>query len=109
MADRIPAGFEHLPDLPRRVTLLCPPTCFARSPASPGSRAAPAHLLREGGLQLDSPVMSTPADQDAYREVEARLLARWPETKLDPSLERIGALCDLLGSPQKAYPVVHLT
>ena len=37
------------------------------------------------------------------------MLARWPETKLDPSLDRIAALCDLLGSPQRAYPVIHLT
>ncbi len=45
----------------------------------------------------------------AYRDVERSLLARWPETKLDPTLDRIAALCDLLGEPQRAYPVVHLT
>ena len=44
-----------------------------------------------------------------YREVEQKMLARWPETRLDPSLDRIAALCDLLGQPQRAYPVVHLT
>ena len=44
-----------------------------------------------------------------YREVEAALLARWPETKLEPSLERIRALCDLLGDPQNATPVIQLT
>jgi dihydrofolate synthase/folylpolyglutamate synthase len=53
--------------------------------------------------------MPEPSPADAYRAVEARLLARWPETRLDPSLKRIDALCDLLGMPQKAYPVVHLT
>jgi dihydrofolate synthase/folylpolyglutamate synthase len=53
--------------------------------------------------------MSDRSPLDAYREVEARLLARWPESRLDPSLERIAALCDLMGMPQKAYPVVHLT
>jgi dihydrofolate synthase/folylpolyglutamate synthase len=53
--------------------------------------------------------MTEPSPADAYRAVEARLLARWPETRLDPSLKRIDALCDLLGMPQKAYPVVHLT
>jgi dihydrofolate synthase/folylpolyglutamate synthase len=42
-------------------------------------------------------------------EVEAALLARWPESKLEPSLDRIAALCDILGSPQHAYPVIHLT
>lgn len=44
-----------------------------------------------------------------YAEVEAALLGRWPETKLAPSLDRIRALCELLGDPQRAYPVVHLT
>ncbi|MEH3033973.1 MAG: bifunctional folylpolyglutamate synthase/dihydrofolate synthase [Aeromicrobium erythreum] len=44
-----------------------------------------------------------------YREVEQLLLGRWPETRLEPSLDRIAALCRLLGDPQRAYPVVHLT
>ncbi|MGJ9413070.1 bifunctional folylpolyglutamate synthase/dihydrofolate synthase [Aeromicrobium sp. CF4.19] len=44
-----------------------------------------------------------------YAEVEAALLGRWPETRLEPSLERITALLDLLGDPQSAYPVVQLT
>jgi dihydrofolate synthase/folylpolyglutamate synthase len=44
-----------------------------------------------------------------FREAERALLSRWPETKLDPTLDRIAALCDLLGQPQRAYPVIHLT
>ena len=44
-----------------------------------------------------------------YAEVEQALLGRWPESRLEPSLDRISALCRLLGDPQKAYPVVHLT
>src|SRR5919112_353164 len=44
-----------------------------------------------------------------YAEVEAALLARWPETRLEPSLDRIEALVELLGDPQRAYRVVHLT
>lgn len=43
-----------------------------------------------------------------YDAVQAALLSRWPESKLDPSLDRIAALVDLLGRPQAAYPVVHL-
>jgi dihydrofolate synthase / folylpolyglutamate synthase len=46
---------------------------------------------------------------DSYAAAERALLARWPETKLDPSLDRILALTELLGDPQHAYPVVHLT
>jgi dihydrofolate synthase / folylpolyglutamate synthase len=57
--------------------------------------------------------MPSPADAsdvvEQFREVERAMLARWPETKLDPSLDRIAALCDLLGEPQHAFPVLHLT
>jgi dihydrofolate synthase / folylpolyglutamate synthase len=45
----------------------------------------------------------------SYTDVERALLARWPETRLDPTLARIKALVDLLGDPQTAYPVIHLT
>jgi dihydrofolate synthase/folylpolyglutamate synthase len=44
-----------------------------------------------------------------YPAVEAELLARWPETRVDPSLEPVKVLCDILGDPQHAYPVIHLT
>jgi dihydrofolate synthase/folylpolyglutamate synthase len=43
-----------------------------------------------------------------FRAVEAELDQRWPESKLEPSLDRIRALVDLLGDPQRAYPVVHV-
>jgi dihydrofolate synthase/folylpolyglutamate synthase len=33
---------------------------------------------------------------------------RWPETKIEPSLTRINALMDLLGSPQRGYPSIHI-
>jgi dihydrofolate synthase / folylpolyglutamate synthase len=42
-------------------------------------------------------------------EVEDALLSRWPETKLAPSLDRIQTFTELLGDPQKSYPVIHLT
>ncbi|GAB93474.1 folylpolyglutamate synthase, partial [Gordonia rhizosphera NBRC 16068] len=41
-------------------------------------------------------------------EVEAELDARWPETKIEPSLTRIATLMDLLGSPQHSYPAIHI-
>jgi len=40
--------------------------------------------------------------------IEAALLARWPETRIAPSLERISALTDMLGSPQLTYPTIHV-
>src|SRR4051794_398895 len=38
--------------------------------------------------------------------VEAALSTRWPESMIEPSLDRITELLDLLGSPQSAYPVI---
>jgi dihydrofolate synthase / folylpolyglutamate synthase len=46
---------------------------------------------------------------ETYAEAEDALLSRWPETKLEPSLDRITAFLDLLGNPQAGYPVIHLT
>lgn len=45
----------------------------------------------------------------SYAEVSAKLQQRWPETKIDPTLDRIRRLVELLGDPQKTYPVIHLT
>src|SRR3954447_9179172 len=42
-------------------------------------------------------------------EVDDALQSRWPENRLEPSLDRIRAFTQLLGDPQHAYPVVHLT
>ncbi|MGI8418980.1 MAG: bifunctional folylpolyglutamate synthase/dihydrofolate synthase [Nakamurella sp.] len=42
------------------------------------------------------------------RTVEAILDQRWPETRIDPTLDRIQALLDLLGNPQNAYPVIQI-
>jgi dihydrofolate synthase/folylpolyglutamate synthase len=42
-------------------------------------------------------------------EVEDALLSRWPETRLEPSLDRILAFTELLNDPQRIYPVIHLT
>src|SRR3954452_13537825 len=46
---------------------------------------------------------------ESYADVERALLERWPETRLEPSLDRIEAFTELLGDPQRHYPVVHLT
>ncbi|WP_414651822.1 bifunctional tetrahydrofolate synthase/dihydrofolate synthase [Gordonia sp. UBA5067] len=49
-----------------------------------------------------------PADIAELADVEAELDTRWPETKIEPSLTRISALLDLLGSPQNSYPSIHI-
>ena len=47
-------------------------------------------------------------DLVALAQVEAELAARWPETDIDPSLERIELLMDFLGEPQKSFKVIHV-
>jgi dihydrofolate synthase / folylpolyglutamate synthase len=47
-------------------------------------------------------------DRDGFARVQAELRDRWPETRLDPSLDRIRALVDLLGDPQRSFPVIHV-
>ena len=53
----------------------------------------------------------TPAARPAetLAEVEDALLSRWPETRLDPTLDRITDFVELLGNPQAAQRAVHLT
>lgn len=52
--------------------------------------------------------MSSEHDVDSLRIVEAALTTRWPESRIEPSLERISDLVELLGNPQHAYPVIHV-
>jgi dihydrofolate synthase/folylpolyglutamate synthase len=53
-------------------------------------------------------MVPTPDEIAALLQVEHLLDQRWPETKIEPSLSRISALMDLLGSPQRAYPSIHI-
>jgi dihydrofolate synthase/folylpolyglutamate synthase len=50
-----------------------------------------------------------PRSAETFAEAEDALLSRWPETKLEPSLDRIRAFTELLGDPQRGYPVIQLT
>jgi dihydrofolate synthase/folylpolyglutamate synthase len=47
--------------------------------------------------------------QARLREAEREILARRPEHSIEPSLDRIAALTELLGDPHRAYPVIHIT
>jgi dihydrofolate synthase/folylpolyglutamate synthase len=57
-------------------------------------------------LQSDSD--PAPDEIAALLQVEHLLDQRWPETKLEPSTVRMEALMDLLGSPQRSYPCIHI-
>ena len=49
-----------------------------------------------------------PDTKERLVAIEKALLARWPETRIQPSLDRIALLCDALGSPQLSYPTIHI-
>jgi dihydrofolate synthase/folylpolyglutamate synthase len=52
---------------------------------------------------------SQPRLAETFAEAEDALLSRWPETRLEPSLDRIQAFTELLGEPQRSFRSIHLT
>ena len=52
--------------------------------------------------------MTSKDDLEHLDAIEKALLNRWPETRIAPTLDRIAALADALGSPQLSYPTIHI-
>ena len=102
-------------------------------PAAPGPDGAPGpHGDGVGPLdgpdaaadRDDAPGPDGPADRhradliaaaravevsERMRRIEAEILSRAPEHRVQPSLERVEAVLDLLGNPERTYRVVHVT
>lgn len=80
-----------------------------------GGRAPRSYTGRVSSTAGPNPYTSRPSNAEAgdqptsLQEVEAELAKRWPENKLEPSLDRITALMDILGEPQRSYPSIHIT
>ncbi|NBV90050.1 MAG: bifunctional folylpolyglutamate synthase/dihydrofolate synthase [Actinobacteria bacterium] len=53
--------------------------------------------------------MTREADLLELARVEEVLNTRWPENRIEPSLDRIADLMSILGDPQLGYPVIHIT
>ncbi|XNQ42036.1 folylpolyglutamate synthase/dihydrofolate synthase family protein [Georgenia phoenicis] len=53
------------------------------------------------------PVARAQAETEVHR-IYTEILTRAPEHDVQPSLERVRAVLDLLGEPQRAYPVIHI-
>lgn len=93
--DDLPEGEGHVPD-----------------PEDAAQDAVVRHVLdavRGGDTPDVVPAGSSVAGFAEFLAVEAVLDKRWPETTIQPSLDRIADLVELLGDPQRGYPVVHLT
>ncbi len=84
-----------------------------------GTEDSPVEIT-ESGLKLnlnfgDEEEYSEVAPEEVSAEelaalaaVEAELNLRWPETKLEPSLNRIEMLMDLLGNPERSFDVIQV-
>jgi dihydrofolate synthase / folylpolyglutamate synthase len=93
--DDLPEGEGYVPD-----------------PEDTAQDAVLRHVLdavRGGDTPDVVPATSSVAGFAEFLAVEAVLDRRWPESKIEPTLERVRELVDLLGDPQRGYPVVHLT
>ena len=53
--------------------------------------------------------MSGVSAEQRYAEVTAEILSRAPESDIDPRLDRVRTLLDLLGDPQRNFRVIHVT
>ena len=45
---------------------------------------------------------------ERFAGVERDLASRWPESRLEPTLERVRATLDLVANPERGYPVIHV-
>src|SRR5690554_5888459 len=46
---------------------------------------------------------------EALNEVYQHIISRAPEHDIDPTLDRVAKVLDLLGNPQQAYRIIHIT
>ncbi|WP_017583475.1 bifunctional folylpolyglutamate synthase/dihydrofolate synthase [Nocardiopsis valliformis] len=53
--------------------------------------------------------MSDVSAAERYAEVTAEILSRAPESDIDPRLDRVRTVLDLLGDPQRNFRVIHVT
>ncbi|MFE6389326.1 bifunctional folylpolyglutamate synthase/dihydrofolate synthase [Nocardiopsis dassonvillei] len=53
--------------------------------------------------------MSEASAEQRYAEVTAEILARAPESDIDPRLDRVRTLLDLLGDPHRNFRAIHVT
>ena len=61
-------------------------------------------------MTQDAPPPPPPSDDEAERllALEVELIRRAPESQIEPGLDRVSAVLDLMGSPEKSFPVIHV-
>jgi dihydrofolate synthase/folylpolyglutamate synthase len=67
---------------------------------------------RREDFDLDLQAVTSPSDsaEQAARLIglEIELIRRAPESNIEPTLDRVEGLLDLLGAPQKSFPSIHV-
>jgi dihydrofolate synthase / folylpolyglutamate synthase len=58
---------------------------------------------------MDAATVAHARAEEEVRHIYEAILARAPEHDVQPSLDRVRDVLELLGDPQRAYPVIHLT
>jgi len=46
---------------------------------------------------------------ERLREAELEIVGRRPEHQISPTLDRIATLTSMLGAPERAVPLIHVT
>ncbi|PFG33575.1 bifunctional folylpolyglutamate synthase/dihydrofolate synthase [Sanguibacter antarcticus] len=64
---------------------------------------------RKDGRRREPGPVVPPEVRKELDDIYAAIMARAPEHDIDPTLDRVRKVCELLGDPQKAFRVVHLT
>ena len=58
---------------------------------------------------MSGPSRPEPVGSARLAEIEAQILGRAPEHDIVPTLDRVAAVMDLLGDPQRTVGVIHVT
>jgi dihydrofolate synthase/folylpolyglutamate synthase len=72
-------------------------------------RSADAKTKAKADRQAAQAAAEEAVAQESLREVYREIMARAPEHDIDPTLDRVRRVLELLGDPQHTYQVVHLT
>ena len=96
MADN--ADLPELPELPEQFDISVEESGLRLNLGAPQAEDTEDTVARE----------VTPEDLAALREVQREIEERWGETQIDPTLERVEYVMDLLGSPQRSFKAIHV-
>lgn len=66
-------------------------------------------VLAEGDRPSEEAAVADAQAEERVRRIYEEVLARAPEHDVQPTLDRVAAVLELLGDPHRAAPVIHIT